>query len=65
MGRMQSLSMLKQVICIYTVTTGLQRVNSALALLRRVVVGDVANISEVRAASIFKVKVCVLVSLCV
>jgi hypothetical protein len=40
-------------------------VNSVLALLHRVVVGDVASVSEVRAASIFRVEVCMLVSFCV
>lgn len=35
------------------------KVNSVLVLLRRVFVGDVATISEMHAASIFKVGKCV------
>jgi hypothetical protein len=49
----------------YTVTTGLQGVKSVLVFLRRVVVGDVANISEARDSSIFTVEMCMLVSFCV
>jgi hypothetical protein len=38
-------------------------VDSVRELLHRVVVGDIATVSEVHAASIFKVEVCRLVSL--
>jgi hypothetical protein len=40
-------------------------VNSVLGLLHLVVVDDVANISELHAASFFRVKVCWLVNCCV
>lgn len=39
-------------------------VNSGLGLLRIVVVGDFADVSEVHVASIFRVEVCSLVSSC-
>jgi hypothetical protein len=39
--------------------------DSVLGLLQHVVVGDVADVSEVHAASTFRVKVCRLVSCCV
>jgi hypothetical protein len=40
------------------------KVNSVHRLLHHVVMGDVANVSEVQAASIFMVEVCRLVSFC-
>jgi hypothetical protein len=40
-------------------------VNSVLGLLHRVVVGDVTDVSDVHVASIFRVDVCRLMSLCI
>jgi hypothetical protein len=39
--------------------------NCVLGLLHRVVVGDVADVLEVHAASMFRVDMCVLVRCCV
>jgi hypothetical protein len=46
---------------IITIKTKENLDNSVLGLLHRVVVGDIADVSDVLAASIFKVQVCRLV----
>jgi hypothetical protein len=46
---------------IITIKTKENLDNSVLGLLHRVVVGDIANISEALSASIFRVEVCRLV----
>jgi uncharacterized Tic20 family protein len=40
-------------------------VNFVFVLLHHVVLGDVADVSEINAISIFRIRICRLVSLCV